>query len=179
MEQIIPIKEAEDYVISMANKTREEIGAQDNRREMELIRPKFWNYYLKGINEVFPLYRNVNASKDNWISAGSGISGVTFTSVVTRNHIRIELAIHGKTREENKQIFDALENQKVEIELTFGKELVWERLSDKRMSRIKYQMDEVDISNEKDWHKMLAFMVKYVPPFVESFKQPIHMLKQK
>lgn len=179
MEQIIPIKEAEEFVISMANKSREEVGTQELMKERHIVRRKFWTAYLKEINIATSLYQNVSPGKDHWISAGSGISGVTFTSVVTGDYIRIELSIHGKTQEENKAIFDALETQKDKIEAAFGNPLEWERLSDKRMSRIKYQLSGVSVFNEEDWNKMFEFMVQYVPKFEAAFKKPIQLLSRK
>lgn len=179
MEQIIPIKEAEDFVISMANKSREEVGTQELIKERHIVRRKFWTAYLKEINKATTLYQNVSPSKDHWISAGSGISGVTFSSVVTGDYIRIELAIQGKTQEENKAIFDALESQKDNIEAAFGNPLEWERLTDKRMSRIKYELKEVSVFNEEDWDRMVAFLVQQVPKFEIAFKKPIQMLSRK
>jgi hypothetical protein len=179
LEQIIPIKEAEEFVISMANKSREEVGTQEQMKERHIVRRKFWTAYLKEINKATSLYQNVSPSKDHWISAGSGISGVTFTSVVTGDYIRIELSIHGKTQEENKAIFDALESQKSTIETTFGNPLEWERLSDKRMSRIKFELKEVSVFNEEDWHKMFGFMCQHVPKFEAAFKKPIQLLSRK
>ncbi|MDP5049161.1 MAG: DUF4268 domain-containing protein [Saprospiraceae bacterium] len=179
MEQIIPIKEAEDFVISMANKSREEVGTQELIKERHIVRRKFWTAYLKEINKATTLYQNVSPSKDHWISAGSGISGVTFSSVVTGDYIRIELAIQGKTQEENKAIFDALENQKDNIEAAFGNPLEWERLTDKRMSRIKYELKEVSVFNEEDWDRMVAFLVQQVPKFEIAFKKPIQLLSRR
>jgi len=40
LEQIIPIKEAEDFVISMAKKSREEVGIQEELKERHVIRRK-------------------------------------------------------------------------------------------------------------------------------------------
>jgi hypothetical protein len=179
MEQIIPIKEAEDFVISMANKSREEVGNQEQTKERHVIRQKFWNAYLKEINKVSNLYQNVNASKDHWISAGSGISGVTYTSVATGDYIRIELAILGKSQVENKAVFDALFAKKVTIESKFGTNLIWERLDNKKMSRIKCEYNGVSILNEDDWDKMIAFMVKCVPIFESAFKSPIQELSRR
>ena len=179
MEQIIPIKEAEDFVISMANKSREEVGTQELIKERHIVRRKFWTAYLKEINKATTLYQNVSPSKDHWISAGSGISGVTFSSVVTGDYIRIELAIQGKTQEENKAIFDALESQKDNIEAAFGNPLEWERLTDKRMSRIKYELKEVSVFNEEDWDRMVAFLVQQVPKFEIAFKKPIQLLSRR
>lgn len=180
MEQIIPIKEAEDFVISMANKSREEVDAQEQNKERHLVRRKFWSEYLKEINKVSSLYQNVNSTKDHWLSAGSGISGVAYTSVSTRNYIRIELAIVGKSQEENKAVFDALYLKKSKIEEEFGSELIWERLDDKKMSRIHCQKNDVGIFNEKeDWKKMFDFMVDVVPRFERAFKKPIQELSRK
>lgn len=179
MEQIIPIKEAEEFVISMANKSREEVGTQELIKERHVVRKKFWTAYLKEINKVTSLYQNVSPSKDNWISAGSGISGVTFTSVVTGDYIRIELSIHGKTQEENKVIFDVLEGQKEKIETSFGNKLEWERLTDRRMSRVKFELNDVSVLDEEDWPKMFDFMVQHVPKFEASLKKPIQSLNRK
>lgn len=179
MEQIIPIKEAEDFVISMANKSREEVGTQDQMKERHIIRRKFWTAFLKEINKVSNLYQNVSASKFHWISAGSGISGVTYTSVVTGDYICIELAIWGKTQEENKAVFDALYAKKSRIEADFGGNLIWERLDNKRMSRIRYEYDGVSIYNEENWDKMIAFMVDAVPRYEAAFKKPIQELSRK
>jgi hypothetical protein len=179
MEQIIPIKEAEEFVISMANKSREEVGTQELMKERHIVRRKFWTAYLKEINKTTSLYQNVSPSKDHWISAGSGISGATFTSVVTGDYIRIELSIHGKTQEENKVIFDALVSQKESIETAFGNPLEWERLTDKRMSRIKFELQGVSVFNEEDWQKMFAFMGQHVPKFEAAFKKPIQLLSRK
>ena len=179
MEQIIPIKEAEDFVISMANKSREEVGTQEMMKERHIVRRKFWTAYLKEINKVTSLYQNVSPSKDHWINAGSGMSGVTFCSVVTGDYIRIELAISGKTQEENKAIFDELARQKENIEAAFGGPLEWERLTDKKMSRVKYELSGVNVFNEQDWHQMIDFMMQYVPKFESAFKNPIKSLSRR
>lgn len=179
LEQIIPIKEAEDFVISMAKKSREEAGVQEELKERHVVRKKFWTSYITEINKVTNLYQNISPSISHWISAGSGISGVTFTSVVTGDYIRIELSIHGKTQDENKAIFDALESQRDKIESSFGDSLEWERLSDKRMSRIKYQLSGVSVFNEEDWGKMFEFMSVHVPKFEAAFKKPIQLLSRK
>lgn len=179
MEQIIPVKEAEEFIISMANKSREEAGTQEQMKERHLLRRKFWTAYLKEINKVSSLYQNVNPSKDHWLSAGSGMSGVVYNSVATGDYIRIELTISGRTQEENKKIFDTLITQRNQIEADFGNPMEWERLDDKRMSRIKYELGDVSIFHEEDWPKMFAFMVDVVPKFERVFKNPIQRLSRR
>lgn len=71
------------------------------------------------------------------------------------NYIRKELSIHGKTLEENKAIFDALENQKETIETSFGNPLEWKLLSAKRMNLIKSRYAEYVFSTKKIGKKWL------------------------
>ncbi len=78
-----------------------------------------------------------------------------------------------------KVIFDALVSQKENIETAFGNQLKWERLTDKRMSRIKFELQEVTVFNEEDWHKMFGFMVQHVPRFEAAFKKPIQLLSRR
>jgi hypothetical protein len=179
MEQIIPIKEAEDFVISMANKSREEVETQEQNKERHNVRLRFWQEYLKEINKVCTLYQNVSPSKDNWIGCGSGMSSVGYNSVVTRNYVRIELYINSGDKANNKAIFDALALKKDKIEEDFGGALTWERLDNNVTARIKFELTNVSVFNEEDWKKMIAFMVDAVPRFERAFKKRIQELNRR
>jgi hypothetical protein len=179
MEQIIPIKEAEDFVISMANKSREEVDAQEQNKERYTVSLNFWKEYLKEINKVTSLYQNVSPSKDSWIGGGSGMSSVGYNSVATRSYIRIEIYINSGDKNNNKVIFDALFAKKDKIESEFGEPLIWERLDNNITARIKFEMTNVSIFNEADWEKMIAFMVEVVPKFERAFKKPIQELSRR
>jgi hypothetical protein len=179
MEQIIPIKEAEDFVISMANKSREEVGVQEENKERYSVRINFWKQYLKEINKVTSLYQNVSPSKDSWIGRGSGMSSVGYNSVATRSYIRIELYINSGDKSNNKAIFDSLFAKKDKIEKEFGEPLTWQRLDDKVTARIKFELNNVSIFNEDDWDKMIDFMIDVVPRFEKAFKKPIQELSRK
>jgi hypothetical protein len=57
--------------------------------------------------------------------------------------------------------------------------MIWERLDNNKASRIKYELLGVNVFNEDDWSKMIAFMIQYVPKFESAFRKPIQELKQK
>ncbi|MCD8509733.1 MAG: DUF4268 domain-containing protein [Bacillus sp. (in: Bacteria)] len=125
------------------------------------------------INEKTDLFRNISPSKDNWIGAGTGISSVSYNFVMSRSYARVEVYIQRAVKEENKFIFDELKKYRETIENEFGDVLVWDRLDDKKASRIKNQKDEVNIFNEADWESMIEFMANSMVRLENAFKTPI------
>ncbi len=55
----------------------------------------------------------------------------------------------------------------------------WERMDDKRMSRIKFELPEVSVFHEEDWDRMIQFMSGVVPKFEVAFKKPISQLSRR
>ena len=179
IEQIIPLKEAEDYAIMMAEKTQEDIDTQEQLSHLQVLRMEFWKRLLEEMNKHSKLYLNVSPSKDAAIAGGSGIGSIGLCSVVTKSYGRVEVYISRSTKEENKFIFDELFAKKEEIERSFGGELTWERADNKKFSRIKHQLDDVNILHREDWDKMVDFMVKGMIRFEDIFKPHLDKVKRK
>lgn len=78
IEQIIPVHEVEEYTIKMAEKAQEEQSTQEEQAIRHKIRIEFWKLLLPKLNTRTNLFSNVSPSKDYWITAGSGVSGVGF-----------------------------------------------------------------------------------------------------
>jgi hypothetical protein len=157
-EQIIPVKDTEDYLIKIANKKQEELISKEKKHNRHGIRIKFWTQLLQTMNEKSDLFANISPSKDNWISCGCGHSGLAYEFVVTANYARIDLWINKGSQEENKKIFDKILTHKYKIESSFGNELEWQRLNDGKGSRIAYYLNDVSVFNEEDWDRMIQFM---------------------
>lgn len=104
------------------------------------------------------MFKNVNPGTDAWIGTGIGKSGVNLNLVVTKKYARAEIYINRGDREENKKIFDKFLSQKEMIEKNFGSKLTWERMDENVTSRIKYQLDGVNVFDEADWDAMNAFL---------------------
>lgn len=141
------------------------------------IRRAFWKQLLPQIKDT-RLFANVNPTKDHWLTAGAGISGLGFTLVVTKSYVRIELAISTSSKETNKRYFHQLYKNKSEIESAFGGELVWEELPDGKMSRVKAELQGVSLYNEDDWEAMIEFLVDNAPRFEAAFRLYIEKLKR-
>jgi hypothetical protein len=177
MDLIIPIKESEQFVISMAKKSREKKGIQEENRVQSLDRKNFWLSYLNEINKVTDLYKNVNAGNSAWIGAGCGHSSLSMNSVVTGKYAKIELYFNSGEKEYNKQLFDFLYLKKDEIEFQYGGELEWERMDDKVTCRIKSQLNDVSVFKNENHEVMIKFLCKSVPKFQKAFETSIEELK--
>lgn len=140
------------------------------------IRKKYWQQLLPLIKTT-NLFSNISPSKDHWINAGAGISGLAYYFVITKSHIRIELGFVHSSKEKNKLHFNKLIKHKAEIENLFGKQLNWEELPDNKMSRIKYELFDVSIYNEAEWNKMNDFFSNNIANFEMAFKPFIKELK--
>jgi hypothetical protein len=157
-EQIIPIKEMEEYVISMAEKIQDDVSTQDELKERHIHHLDFWKELLAEMNKTSKLFQNCSPSKRSWMYIGAGISGVGYVFVVSKRYVRVELYIDRWDKDLNKKTFDKLLSEKNEIESIFGSSLEWERLDTKKASRIKYQLDDVSYFNHDEWPKMIDFM---------------------
>lgn len=169
-EQIIPMKDSEEFVINMAEKTQDDINIQEASKSRYNTRIEFWKRLLPEMNKKSELFRNISPSKDNWIGAGSGISSVSYNFVMSRNYGRVELYISRAVKEQNKYIFDELALLKDEIEAKFGDKLTWERLDEKKTCRIKYQKDHLNVFDEDDWPEMIRFMTSSMERLETTFK---------
>lgn len=177
VDQIIPIKDAEEYVISMAQKTRETIEKQTQAKSKQKDRFRFWSKFLEASSIANNVFSNNSPTDDSWLGSGLGMSGINLNVVVSRNYARAEIYINRGSQEENKLIFNLLHDQKMEIEASFGDMLNWERMEDKVTSRIKYQKDEVNVFDEEDWTEMIKFLLDVVPRMEKAFRKPVQNVR--
>jgi hypothetical protein len=110
IEQIIPMKDAEDYVIKMAEKAQDDIMIENRLKSSDALRLEFWTALLKEMAKKSELFKNISPKKDNWISAGSGIWGVSFTFAMSKAFARVELYIDtgDKTKNNSKGLSEEI-----------------------------------------------------------------------
>lgn len=179
-EQIIPVKDVADITISLDEKAHDEVATGEEIAERELVRDRFWKGLLLKMNAKSQLFSGINVDGnhyDHWLTAGAGISGLGYTFVITKKYASIELGINKSNKDENKAIYDELIKEKESIEQSFGAELSWQRLDDKKMSRITYILEGVNVFNDEDWPQMQNFLIENMIRFNEIFKKYINKLK--
>ena len=178
IEQIIPMKDAEEYTISMANKNLDDLSTQEEMAKRHYNRLEFWTQFLREINKHSSLCLNISPAKDAWIGIALGMSGVSLNVVATHTYARAEIYINRGSKEINKATFDFFYSAKEKIETEFANPLIWERMDDKVSARIKYQLDEVNAYDKEDWPKINKFLVNAVPMMHKVFEPWVKELRK-
>lgn len=176
MEQIIPTKEAEEFMIGLAVKAQDEVVGADAQVARHGIRKEFWAELLKVMNSKSSLFSNITPSTVNWISTGTGIRGVGLNFSATKTYGRAEVYIDRGDKDENEWIFDALKANCAQMERDFGSDLTWERLDDKRACRIKSEA-EGDIFDRERWPEMIAYMTDAMNRMETALKAQMNTIR--
>lgn len=179
LEQIIPTKDTEDFIISMAGKTQDEIATQENLKSRHHIRFDFWTQLLPKLKGKTPIFQNSSPTKDHWLSAGgTNIRHARYSLLITKTYAGVQLEFGRPNKEENKKLFDELLKYKTQIETAFGQPLSWERSDDTISSRVGYYLEGVNIFNNDDWDRITNFLTSNIIKFEAALRQPLIDIKQ-
>ncbi|WP_302409418.1 DUF4268 domain-containing protein [Comamonas kerstersii] len=171
VEQIIPLPEAEELMIGIAEKERQETDTELGNVKRENLRKEFWQHTLEFFNKNnLDIYKGVSPSKDHWLNTGAGISGVHYSLIFLKDEIRVEFALDTGSKNSNKSMFDYLFSKKDEIENTFKESLVWKKLEDKKVSLIQFSKS-IDADNKENWNEMADWMMKNIQNMKNTFSK--------
>jgi len=144
---------------------------------------KYKNYFQLLIDELRVSHNFTSAKAgqpQNWYSFSSGTSGISYGANFTQGgKARTELYIDVGDNDKNKEIFDQLLEKSSEIEADFQSKLEWERLDNKRASKVAIYRDgnieltDQELESIREWHvatllKMKSVFPKYLMPAMEN-----------
>ena len=168
-DQIIPVKDAEDYTISIAKKTQDENKSGEEKQARFTLRQNFWNEFVEYNKAVGGLYANNTPTTDNWIGkAVKGSNGMNCNVIVNLDNCRTEIYINTGDQDKNKKIFDSLLSNKEAIEEKFGGPLTWQRLDDKITSRIRTDSDLIYV-NPDQRQQVIEFLTTASGKLMDAF----------
>lgn len=160
IEQIIPLPETKEYMIDAKEKAKEEKDKSKVVEEGEARLMEFWSKLKTDLQEhnIDLLDRVTPRPKYNmatWKWSGR------FTYCIGRYSIRVELYFNN---DPDKTHIDTMYKFKDEIESNFDGEITWERLENKKASRIKYEMPieqfkaiEGRFNEKTNWEEWIAW----------------------
>lgn len=178
VEQIIPTPEASDFMIGMMAKEDEEKSASNEQRRSHGLRLAFWEQALEAFSQSScRLFDNISPGRDHWLSAGSGLSGMSFNLIFGKSEIRVEFYMSRPQAETNQLVFDQLFAQKEQIEAAFGAELEWQPLPNRKACRIQYSR-AVDGYNKDNWADMINWLVEHMTRLEAALSAPLGVIRQ-
>ena len=173
IDQIIPTPEAKELMIGINAKEAEEKTTEVVLKNRHTVRRECWERALEAFQKsACQLYNNISPSKDHWLSAGSGLSGCPYNLIFLQKELRVELWISRGVTEENKYLFDLLSQSKQDIEHTFGAELEWMRLDEKKSCRIQFST-KADGFNKDTWPQAVAWHLEQMTKLEKALKGPL------
>lgn len=157
VQQIIPLPEAHEYQVQLREK--DQVGRK-TRAERHDVYLKFWEGLVTVARTRDTRHAHIKPSSYHWLGGRSGIPGLGFNYTIVQEYGISELYIDRGEAVENKRIFDQIHDRRTDIEKAFGEPLEWERLDEKRASRIKHLSKRGGYrSPESDWPAIHAEMV--------------------
>lgn len=142
-------------------------------------RKEFWETLLHKSKGRTSVFSNVSPSISSWISTGVGLTGLALNYTITYEQGGVELYIDSTkdSGELNKSWFDYLHNNKESIESSIGCNLLWERLDDKRASRICKKFTTGLLA--EDQHETLQDdMINIMIKFDKEFRKYVPQLRK-
>lgn len=130
-------------------------------------------YYQPLIDELREKHKFTGArvaQPQNWYAFSSGVSGINVNAVFAGNDTaRVELYIDLREFEANKALFDWLHGQKDAIEKECGFPLQWERLDERRASRITVSRSGSIGSGVEDLEQIRKWQIERLLIFKKVF----------
>lgn len=128
----------------------------------------FWTRFNEVLVERGKSFNVRKATTDHWYDVAIGISAahVAITLVNKEGCVEIELYIN-----DDKDLFDSLYGCKSQIEAELGLQLDWQRLDEKKASRIRYYLSGLNFDAHSNYDALMNDIIDKVILFVMVFKK--------
>lgn len=112
----------------------------------------FWEQFNQVVVNRGKPFNLRKATPDHWydVAMGTSEAHVAIDLINKNNYIIVEVVIS-----DNKDLFDQLYSCKDEIENLLGFEMIWDRLDNKKASRIKYRIPGLDFDNHSNYDELM------------------------
>ena len=130
-------------------------------------RLNFWTEFNRVITESGKPFNVRKATTDHWydVAIGTSEAYISITLVNKDGSIGVELYVR-----DNKDLFDHLFEHKDKIESKLGFSMHWERLDDKKASRIKSYIPGLNFNKQGNYPELMNQVIERVVKIRDVFK---------
>lgn len=163
---------APDEQIQEIGDTKKELAERHN------LYKDFWIGFLERSQTRTRLFSGRSPTTEYWFTLATGRSGISSNCLIFKDGAGIELYIDVGDRERNKVAFDLLYADRDAIENECGESLDWQRLDDKRASRIrKVYHGYGSLKEPETWPELQEMLVEKIIQYDEVFRKRIAKIK--
>ena len=149
-------------------KTVKSIAKNSELSDLEKSCIDFWSSFNDILEQRGKPFNKRKATTDHWYNVAIGSSEAQLQiDLVNKEHkLRVGLWIYN-----NKDLFDALQQHKTEIEEALGIALSWHRLDDKKASRICTDIVGLDFQSRDNYPEMINAVIDIVVKMRKVFPE--------
>lgn len=170
IEQIIPVPEAKDFLVSVQKKERIQKEKSESLAKRQVVYQRFWSRLKESLDEhSINFLDKVSAGTNSYIGFTTGPA--SFFYCISRKRDRVELYMYD---DERKNLFYSLSTYRTQIDEKFRGSLNWERKEDGKASKLTYEMpDEIhkviskDIQDPETWQPRIDWFREAMKEFYE------------
>ena len=157
------VEEPNDFI-----KNAKTVNRSNDMNKTLSERLKFWTKLYDVIISRGKPFSIKKASTDHWcdVSIGTGKAHICITLVNREGFIGVELYIN-----EDKELFDYLYSQKEEIEKGLPLSLDWQRMDNKKPSRILMKIGGLNFDNHSNYSVLMDEIIDKVIAMRTTFKK--------
>lgn len=155
----------------ISNRARSAASTAMNDRQRAY--QEYWTAFAKFMADIEPTFATATPPKDHWWGLSIGRSGFQLSLLASsRDHwVGAELYIHN---DQEKLIFDHFKDQEGIVHEAFEGEIVdWERLDDRKASRIAVRWRNIDPMDQSQRDKIFPWYKTQMQRFRTCFSQQI------
>lgn len=157
-------------IIEKPNDFVKTANASINNRELsqsQAERLTFWNRFNEVLISKNKPFNVRKATTDHWydVALGTSEAHISITLVNKMKSIGIEVYIN-----DNKELYDKLYSEAEEIQDELNFTMEWQRLDNKKASRIIYYISGLDFNNHKNYDELINEVIDKVIAIRDSFR---------
>ena len=157
------IEQPNDFVKSI-----KKISNNQNLNESQKRRLEFWTMFNDVLEQRGKPFNKRKATTDHWysIAIGSSQCHISIDLVNSKHKIRVSVWIP-----DNKELYDHFYKNKEEIETTFGQELEWDRIDNKKAACICTYIYNLDFNKQDNYPDLMNDSIDLVLKFRNAFSK--------
>lgn len=167
-------------IVGPSEEAKEVGQTKQDIAERYLIRKRWWKQLIERSVSVNKLHAHISPSEHGAIGTSASVGGAYLNYCVMKHECRVELYIDGGKggEEEGQRIYNQLYTHQKEIDLAFGKKLIWEKVEGRRACRIQYtRQDGGYRSPEEQWPEIQNATIQDMDRLEKALRPYLKQLK--